>query len=139
MEGVGKEIDPDLDVFSEARPYFFELLRRRYSPERIGMEVWRGMERLTAAAYDLPQQTREILEDLRLGRLTVHTSDPTLPTVVDRLGRRLFAGLVVGSFVLAGTWLIATNAHFVLGAILLGTGIAFLLLHVAFDAVRRWR
>jgi hypothetical protein len=45
----------------------------------------------------------------------------------------------VGSFVLAGTWLIATNAHFVLGAILLGTGIAFLLLHVAFDAVRRWR
>lgn len=139
IEGVGKEIDPDLDVFSEARPYFFDLLRRRYSPERIGMEVWRGMERITAAAYDLPQQTREILEDLRLGRLTVHATDPALPAIVDRLGRRLFAGLVVSAFILAGTWLIATNAHFLLGAILLGAGIAFMLLHVAVDAVRRWR
>ncbi|HSO00460.1 MAG TPA: AarF/UbiB family protein, partial [Candidatus Nanopelagicales bacterium] len=104
MEGVGKELDPDLDVFGEARPYFLDLLRRRYSPERIGMDVWRGLERLSSVAYDLPQQTREILEDLRMGRLTVHTSDPTLPAIVDRLGRRLFAGLVVGSFVLSGTW-----------------------------------
>jgi ubiquinone biosynthesis protein len=139
MEGVGKELYPDLDVMTEAKPYFLELLRRRYSPERMGMELWRGVERLTSAAYDLPQQTREILEDLRLGRLTVHSSDPTLPAIVDRLGRRLFAGLVVGAFVIAGTWLIATNAHLILGGILLGFGIAVMLLHIALDAIRRWR
>src|SRR5262249_51979223 len=68
MEGVGKEIDPDIDVFSEARPYFLELLRKRYSPERLGMEVWRGLTQLSGSAYDMPHQLREILEDLRLGR-----------------------------------------------------------------------
>jgi ubiquinone biosynthesis protein len=62
MEGVGKEIDPDLDIFNVASPYFFELLRKRYSPERIGMEVWRGIERVSGAAYDMPQQIREVLE-----------------------------------------------------------------------------
>ncbi|EYF06659.1 ABC1 kinase family protein [Chondromyces apiculatus] len=139
IEGVGKELDPDLDVFGEARPYFLDLLRRRYSPERIGMDLWRGVERLSTTAYDLPQQTREILEELRLGRLTVHTSDTSLPQVVDRLGRRLFAGLVVGAFLLSGTWLIATGAQIILGAVLLGSGLAYLLLHVAQDLLKRWR
>jgi ubiquinone biosynthesis protein len=136
IEGVGKEIDPDLDVFTEARPYVLDLLRKRYSPERIGNELWRGLEQLSGAAYDLPQQMREILEDLRLGRMTVRTNDPTLPGVVNRLGRRLFAGLVVGAFVLAGTWLLASRAHETVGFVLIGFGVLFMIAHVFLDLFR---
>jgi ubiquinone biosynthesis protein len=136
IEGVGKEIDPDLDVFGEARPFFLELLRKRYSPERIGNEVWRGLERLSGAAYDLPQQLREILEDLRLGRMTVRTSDPTMPAIVNRLGRRLFAGLVVGSFVLSGTWLLAARANETAGYLLIAFGIVVMVGHVLLDLIR---
>jgi ubiquinone biosynthesis protein len=139
MEGVGKEIDPDLDVFGEARPRFLELLRKRYSPERIGNEVWRGLERLSGAAYDLPQQTREILEDLRLGRLTIQTADTTLPTAMDRLGRRLFAGFVVSALILAGAWLLSTNGTHTTGAVLLALGGLLLLGHVVSDLIRKWR
>jgi ubiquinone biosynthesis protein len=137
IEGVGKEIDPDLDVFSEARPFFLDLLRRRYSPERIGNEVWRGIERLSSAAYDVPQQTREVLDDLRLGRLTVRTADTLMPPALDRLGRRLFAGLVVAAFVVSGTWLMAARASDVLGIVLLAFGVLVMLLHVALDVLRR--
>ena len=137
IEGVGKEIDPDLDVFGEARPFFLDLLRKRYSPERIGNELWRGLERLSSTAYDLPQQVREILEDLRLGRLALKTSDPTLPATVDRLGRRLFAGLVIGAFVVSGTWIVATGRHEVLGIGLLAFGVLVMLWHVASDLIRR--
>lgn len=136
IEGVGKEIDPDLDVFTEVRPYFLELLRKRYSPERVGNEIWRGLERLSGAAYDLPQQVQEILEDLRLGRLTVRTNDPALPTTVNRLGRRIFAGLVVGSFVLSGTWLLASHANDTAGYVMLSFGALFLLGHVLLDLIR---
>lgn len=137
IEGVGKEIDPDLDVFGEARPYFLELLRKRYSPERMGMEAWRGLERLSGAAYDLPQQLREVLDDLRLGRLTLQTSNPTLPKTVDRLGRRVFSGLVVATFVLAGTSLLALGRQEILGYVLLVFGCLVLLGHVGLDLVRR--
>lgn len=139
IEGVGKEIDPDLDVFGEARPLFMDILRRRYSPERIGNELWRGLTHLSSTAYDLPQQLREILEDLRLGRLTVKAHDPTLPPTVDRLGRRLFAGLVVGSFVVSGTWLLGTGQHFWVGIALLAFGVVVMLGHVASDVIRRWK
>jgi ubiquinone biosynthesis protein len=32
IEGVGKEIYPDLDVFEQSKPLFIELLKQRYSP-----------------------------------------------------------------------------------------------------------
>ncbi|MDI1430671.1 ABC1 kinase family protein [Polyangium sorediatum] len=139
IEGVGKEIDPDLDVFGVARPFFLDLLRKRYSPERIGMELWRGVERLSGAAYDMPQQLREIFDDLRLGRLTLRTTDPTLPRTVDRLGRRLFAGLVVATFVFAGTWLLQTDRKDPLGITLLVFGVLVMFGHVVLDVLRHLR
>ncbi len=139
IEGVGKEIDPDLDVFGVARPFFMDLLRKRYSPERMGMEAWRGLERLSGAAYDLPQQLREVLDDLRLGRLTLQTTNPTLPKTVDRLGRRVFSGLVIATFVLAGAGLVATGRQDVLGYVLLAFGILTMIIHIGGDLIRRDR
>lgn len=139
IEGVGKEIDPDLDVFNEAKPYFFELLQRRYSPERIGMGVWRGMERLSSTAYDLPQQAREVLDDLRLGRLLIKSTDPELPVIVDRLGRRIFSGLAVSSFLLTGTLLLNAGRHEWLGIVLFLLAGLVLFSHLGLDFIRRWR
>ncbi len=138
MEGVGKEIDPDLDVFGEARPFFLDLLRKRYSPERVGNEIWRGLERFSGAAYDLPQQAREVLDDLRLGRLTLQTANPNLPALVDRLGRRLFSGLVVASFTLSGTTLLATRTQEVLGIVMLVVATLVVLANLAGDVLRRF-
>lgn len=136
MEGVGKEIDPELDVFGEMRPYFLEILRKRYSPERVGNELLRGLGQLSGAAYDLPHQTREILDDLRLGRLTLQTTHPALLPALDRLGHRIFGGLVVASFVMAGAWLVAAGAT-VVGAILIVFGVLVMLGHAAADVLRR--
>ncbi|MFT3774285.1 MAG: AarF/UbiB family protein [Minicystis sp.] len=139
MEGVGKEIDPDLDVFGEMKPYFFEILRKRYSPEKVGNELLRGLGQLSGAAYDLPQQTREILDDLRLGRLTLQTTNPALPPALDRLGRSVFGGMVVASFVLAGTWLVAGGANLALGVVLIVFAVLVMLGHAAFDVLGRFR
>jgi ubiquinone biosynthesis protein len=136
LEGVGKEIDPDLDVFQEAKPYFVELLKKRYSPERMMNELWRVAERMSGAAYDMPQQVRDVLEDLRLGRLKLQTESVEAPAAFDRLGRRIFSGLVVASGVLGGAMLSSNPHHTRLGYVILGLAGIALLLHVARD-VRR--
>jgi ubiquinone biosynthesis protein len=119
IEGIGKQLDPNLDVFGEASPYFFELLKARYSPQRLGNELWRGVEQLSRVGYDMPMQVREVLEDLRLGRLALRTPDPGLPLAADRLGRRIFSGLVVLALVGSGTVLILSPAHATLGIVML--------------------
>jgi ubiquinone biosynthesis protein len=135
IEGIGKQLDPELDVFAEAQPYFVKLLKQRYSPQRIGNELIRGVEQLSRAGYDVPLQAREVLDDLRLGRLQLKTLDPGLPAATDRLGRRVFSGLVVASTVLGGATVFAHDHT--LGVILIAFAAVVLVLHMLLDVRRR--
>jgi ubiquinone biosynthesis protein len=139
IEGIGKQLDPDLDVFGEATPYFIELLKARYSPQRLGNELWRGVEQLSRAGYDMPMQVREVLEDLRLGRLTVRTPDPGVPFAADRLGRRIYSGLVVLALVGSGTVLVSNPTHDVLGIVMLVLAALVWLGHALLDVRRGFK
>ena len=110
IEGVGKEIYPELDVFEEMKPYFMKLMWARYSPERLTMDLVRTLTRISGAATDLPVQGQEVLEDLRKGRLEVRTREPMLPSSVDVLGRRVYSGLVVMGLLIGGAVLIAADS-----------------------------
>jgi ubiquinone biosynthesis protein len=138
IEGVGKEIDPEIDVFTEARPLFLDLLRKRYSPERLGNELLRRLERLSGATYNMPQQLQEVLDDLRLGRLSLRTVDAETANATERLGRRLHSAIVAAAFTLSGAWLIAAR-HELPGAVLIGLAIVVLLAHGAASAYRDLR
>src|SRR5690606_13461952 len=108
IEGIGKAIDPDFDVYEEAKPIFTELLRKRYSPERMGNELLRRIERLGGASYNLPQQIEEVLDDLRFGRLRVTSLDAEKTQAIERLGRRILVGSIGASLVIGAT-LLLTN------------------------------
>jgi ubiquinone biosynthesis protein len=136
VEGVAREVYPTLDVFAQARPHILELIRKRYSPQRIGNEVWRGLEKLSAVAYEMPGQLNEVLDDLRLGRLMLKVSVGEFPRTLDRLGRRLFAGMVVATFVTSGTALLAMGRHTILALALLAVGFASLVGHIVLDLRR---
>jgi ubiquinone biosynthesis protein len=134
LEGIGKQLDPDLDVFGEAQPFFIAILKKRYSPQRLGNELIRGVEQLSRAGFDVPIQAREVLEDLRLGRLVIKTADPGLPAASDRLGRRLFSGMVVASTTLAGA--LVLPHQLATGAGLFAISGLMLVLHVVRDRRR---
>jgi ubiquinone biosynthesis protein len=122
IEGVGKEIYPELDVFEEVKPYFLELLRQRYSPERLSQDLLHTALRLSSAASEMPVQIQEVLDDLRKGSLRLEVNEPSLRVATDQLGRRVFSGMVVGAMVLGAAVLVAkedyvAGALFVVGAV----------------------
>jgi ubiquinone biosynthesis protein len=110
IESIGKDLDPDLDVFGEAQPHFVGLLKKRYSPEEIGNDLLRGVEQFAGMAHDVPFHLRDVLDDLRMGRLQIQTAETKIEPAYDRLGRRLFNGMLVASLnvaaaiVLISTW-----------------------------------
>jgi ubiquinone biosynthesis protein len=133
IEGVGKEIHPELDVFGVARPYLTRIIWQRYHPLRLGAELARGASRLGGMARDLPFQLQEILEDLRRGRLTVRTEDRVAAAASDRLGRRVRAGLVSGALLGSGTALLLAGKLPALAWGLLAAAGVWLLVHLARD------
>jgi ubiquinone biosynthesis protein len=111
VEGVGKEIYPELDVFEEVKPYFLKLFWQRYSPEKVSAELMRLGSRIGVAAADLPVQLQDVMEDLRRGNLVVRTHETSTTDAFDHLGRRLYSGLVVASFVI-GAAIVATQKQY---------------------------
>ncbi len=138
LDGIGKQLDPDLDLFGEATPYFTALLRKRYSPQRIGNELIRGVEQLSRVSHDLPAHLTEVLDDLRLGRLSVKAHDPQMSVTADRLGRRIFSGLVIAALVGAGAIMVRSDDHPNFGITLLVVAALGWLVHVLGD-LRRGR
>lgn len=130
VEGIGKEIYPDLDVFVEVQPFFLRVMKERYSPERLTQDALRQALRLSSVANDMPLQVQEILDDLRKGSLRLQVSEPSLAVAAERVGRRIFSGMVVSACLLSGAVLIASNhIAFGLGAAL--TGIVWAMAHTS--------
>jgi ubiquinone biosynthesis protein len=136
IEGIGKELDPQLDVFAEAQPLFTDILKRRYSPARLGNELLRGVEQLSRAGYDLPMQLREVLDDLRLGRLGVQATDANMPRALDRLGRRVFTGMFVATTLASGAFLLNARVHPAIAYTFLVVAVVVWLSHALLDMRR---
>ncbi len=131
IEGVGKELHPNLDVFSELRPFFIDLVKQRYSPERLGAELLRTVSRLGETAGALPQKLDELLDELGRGRVTINTRDPDLFRATDLLGRRLFSGLTVAAMLIGGSLLVSSGAGDLPGWLMLGAAGLWLLGHAS--------
>jgi len=103
MEGIARQIHPRLNVAEEVRPYLAEILRHRYSPERMTSDLMHLLNRFSASASELPGLADELLEDLRRGRLTVEVKQTSAQHAYERLGKRIFGGTLMGaSLITAG-------------------------------------
>jgi ubiquinone biosynthesis protein len=137
IEGIGKELYPDLDIWEEARPFLLELVMKRFHPARVGNELWRGISQLSNATRDLPLQVHEILEDLRRGDFEVRSRNPDLDRITDRLGRRMLVGLTLIGLLGSGTaLLIASPRYHALALAMLVSAAVLFLGHLARDLTR---
>lgn len=76
MEGVAKQLVPDLDLLSAVRPYVTKLVAQRYSPGRLAQNAYETLRELSETAGGLPSTARAILEDLHAGRTRVNVEIP---------------------------------------------------------------
>lgn len=109
VEGIARQIYPELDIVAEIRPYFAEIVGYRYSPERLTSDLMHVAARFANAASEFPARADDILEDLRQGRMSAVVRQPNLARATERLGRRIFHGLFASALVLGGSGLWAAS------------------------------
>jgi ubiquinone biosynthesis protein len=107
-EALARSIDPTINVYEIAQPYARRLLLERYEP---GFLLERSQERaLEYARYleELPEQLRELLNELEDGELEVKLNNRGLDELlgeVDVLANRLVFAVVTGALLIGSSLL----------------------------------
>jgi ubiquinone biosynthesis protein len=133
VEGIGKQLDPDLDVLGELKPMLVKVVAARYSPERLARDGLRAARALGDAAVALPGQLTDVLEDARAGRLAVFARDPETAAATERLGRRIFSAVLAAALLACATALIAVDRARDLAIVLYVLAIGIVVLHLVRD------
>jgi ubiquinone biosynthesis protein len=81
MEGVGLQLDPNLDVFGIARPYVQQAIIEGLSPVALSDQALRGARDLGEVAIELPYQAAELIQRLNAGDLRIQTEEHALRRV----------------------------------------------------------
>ncbi|GAA5002750.1 ubiquinone biosynthesis regulatory protein kinase UbiB [Pseudoluteimonas lycopersici] len=55
IEGVGRQLDPDIDIWAVAKPVLEKILVERYSPQRLLGEFRKRLPEMVTHAPDMPQ------------------------------------------------------------------------------------
>jgi len=110
IEGMGRLLDPTIDIWSVAQPVLDEILREKYSLRALGEEMRRRLPELVRQAPELPRLVHAYLERAARGEQALVMRSDDLHRLADTTARSqrrvvwavLGAGLVVGASVLLG-------------------------------------
>ncbi|MFL6591729.1 MAG: ubiquinone biosynthesis regulatory protein kinase UbiB [Luteimonas sp.] len=99
IEGVGRQLDPDIDIWAVARPVLERILVERYSPRRLLGEFRKRLPELITQAPDMPRLLHAWLAQQVEGRqqLQMHSKDLTDIAVAMRVLQRRAVGAIVGA------------------------------------------
>jgi ubiquinone biosynthesis protein len=106
LEGMGRELDPDFDMASEAKPLLEQALRARYAPDAILRRGWREVRETLALVAGLPQDISRLLRAARRGRLEIHIDITHLTRVgnqLDNAASRLTVGIVIAALIIGSS------------------------------------
>ncbi|MEN1729368.1 MAG: AarF/UbiB family protein, partial [Pseudomonadota bacterium] len=103
LEGMGRAIDPDFDMASEARPIVERVLRVHYSPTAVAQRAQRTAIQIAKTLGSLPDDLSRLLRTARRGRIEVHVEVNSLKEVSHRLdgaASRLTLGIVTAALII---------------------------------------
>ncbi|MEL6341701.1 MAG: AarF/ABC1/UbiB kinase family protein [Myxococcota bacterium] len=123
IDGLARDLIPDVDIVAEVRPYAVRMLGARLSPERLGSEAVRSLQQAQLALRDVPIHLNQLMLDLERGRLRLVTVDPEadeLRRAVRWAGIRVAGAISGAALLLSGALMIAAWSPAPLGIPLAG-------------------
>jgi ubiquinone biosynthesis protein len=99
IEGVGRQLDPGIDIWAVARPVLEQILVERYSPQRLLGEFRKRLPEMVTHAPDMPRLLHAWLRQQVEGRqeLRMHSRDLTELARAAKDGQRRVVAAILGT------------------------------------------
>ena len=108
VEGIGRQLDPKLDLWTAAQPAVNEFISKRISVLEVIRNARSELPSWLGRIPNLPNQTLELIDRLRSGRLALRTQDPELKNIKEAVNALKKTML----FMMSGFCLILTSFLF---------------------------
>ncbi len=105
-EGVGSQLDPDIDVIDISKPLITKILKRRRNPKQIMEDTVSTLQDLRHTASVLPRYIEILFQRLLRGKLRLEYSHVNLDgfyKVIEKTGNRLSFSIVVAALILGSS------------------------------------
>ena len=106
LEGMGRGLDPEFHMTTEALPLLKEVVRARYQPKVVANRAWQTLRRTLAVAEQLPHDVSRLLRNARRGKVHVGIELAHLKRVgdqIDRAANRLTMALVIAALIIGSS------------------------------------
>jgi len=113
LEGTSQLLSPKFSLTAVIQPFYRKALRRRMTPKRLWLRLYRTYHDWDALIKTLPNDVSEAIQRIRTGKFQVHLDHRHLDPVINRL----VLGIVVASLFLGSSLLWSTKAPPVLGGV----------------------
>ena len=109
IEGVGRLLDPKLDIFAVAKPVLDDILRERYSVQTLTAELRKRLPEIIAQAPEFPRLVHDYFAQAVKGEqsLTMRSRDLERLAELTQRGQRRLVFAVIGAGALVCSALLA--------------------------------
>ncbi len=105
-EGVGRQLDPDIDVIAIGKPMIIKILKQRRNPSKMIDEAMTTLQDLRHVATVFPRYFEILILRLLRGRLRIefsHTNLEGFYRIIEKAGNRLSFSIVVAALILGSS------------------------------------
>ncbi|MEE9398131.1 MAG: AarF/UbiB family protein [Methylococcales bacterium] len=106
LEGLGRQLDPNFDIVSEAAPFLEQAMVDRYRPDILMKRSWRSFTGMMDILTGMPEDLRRLLRAVRGGnvRLNINLSQlEHFGLQLDRAASRLTVGLITAALIIGSS------------------------------------
>ena len=145
IEAVGRNLDPDFDIISHAKPFVHDALLRERSPKKILRDTMDFVQDVTTFVKTAPDNMVQILRKMRDGQFKIDFMHKGLENATNELNRmvdKLILGVITGCLLIASSLIVQTGkGPQFLGYPLVGIvgffAAGILTLYIVWDILRR--
>ena len=112
VENVARRLDPDFDIFEQARPFIVHVKTSRYKPSRITGDLLNIGSALMEFSHQFPRDLLELARLLRQERLTVRVEPLGLDRILathDQTSNRIAFAVIIAALLIGSALIVISN------------------------------
>jgi ubiquinone biosynthesis protein len=124
IEGLGRQLYPQLDLWATAKPFLERWMMEQVGPKAFVRKLRKNLPAITEHAADMPILLHKVLRDASEGRLEVNWKSQQLTELREELkenNRTTITAITGGAMLISGTSLLALVPSILLSATLTTT------------------